>query len=271
MSIEISNASYTYALGTPFAKTALSDINLRIDEGSVVGIIGHTGSGKSTLVQLMNGLLQPTAGTVIVDGDDTNDKHKRRGIRQRVGLVFQYPEYQLFEETVARDIAFAPTNAGCDNVEVQRRVHSALRLVGLGEDCLQRSPFALSGGQKRRVAIAGVLASQPRYLVLDEPTAGLDPRGRNDILSQLMELRRQTRMSIVLVSHSMEDVALCCEYVYVMHGGRVAMSGTPHEVFAHADQLSAIGLSAPEVTLLMREVYGVNVCTIEEALEVICR
>ena len=252
MSIVIEHLNYVYMTGGPYETKALSDVNLTIHDGEFIGLIGHTGSGKSTLVQHLNGLIMPTSGRVLVDGMDLADKGTdRRAVRQRVGLVFQYPENQLFEETVEKDIAFGPKNLGLDDAEIDRRVRDAMRRVALDYDRLhERSVFELSGGQMRRVAIAGVLAMEPRTLVLDEPCAGLDPRGREEILGLIRDLHRDTGATIVMVSHSMDDVASLAERVIVMNHGRVAMDGAPREVFSRGAELRAIGLDVPQAVLL---------------------
>ena len=252
MPIVIEHLNYVYMSGGPYETHALSDVNLTIEDGEFVGLIGHTGSGKSTLVQHLNGLLMPTSGKITVDGLDIADKHTdRRAIRRKVGLVFQYPENQLFEETVAKDIAFGPRNLGLDEQEIDRRVREAMRRVALSyEELHERSVFELSGGQMRRVAIAGVLAMEPQVLVLDEPCAGLDPRGREEILGLIRDLHREAGTTIVMVSHSMDDVASLAERVIVMNHGKVAMDGTPRDVFARGDELRAIGLDVPQAVLL---------------------
>ena len=252
MPIVIEHLNYVYMSGGPYETHALDDVSLTIGDGEFVGLIGHTGSGKSTLVQHLNGLLLPTSGTITVDGLNIADKATdRRAIRRKVGLVFQYPENQLFEETVEKDIAFGPKNLGLDDAEIVRRVKGAMRKVALDYDALhERSVFELSGGQMRRVAIAGVLAMEPRTLVLDEPCAGLDPRGREEILGLIRDLHRDTGATIVMVSHSMDDVASLAERVIVMNHGRVAMDGTPREVFSRGAELRAIGLDVPQAVLL---------------------
>ena len=252
MPIVIEHLNYVYMSGGPYETHALDDVSLTIEDGEFVGLIGHTGSGKSTLVQHLNGLLLPTSGTITVDGLNIADKATdRRAIRRKVGLVFQYPENQLFEETVEKDIAFGPKNLGLDDAEIDRRVRDAMRKVALDYDALhERSVFELSGGQMRRVAIAGVLAMEPRTLVLDEPCAGLDPRGREEILGLILDLHRDTGATIVMVSHSMDDVASLAERVIVMNHGRVAMDGTPREVFSRGAELRAIGLDVPQAVLL---------------------
>ena len=252
MPIVIEHLNYVYMSGGPYETHALDDVSLTIGDGEFVGLIGHTGSGKSTLVQHLNGLLLPSSGKITVDGLDIADKATdRRAIRRKVGLVFQYPENQLFEETVEKDIAFGPKNLGLDDAEIDRRVKGAMRKVALDYDALhERSVFELSGGQMRRVAIAGVLAMEPRTLVLDEPCAGLDPRGREEILGLIRDLHRDTGATIVMVSHSMDDVASLAERVIVMNHGRVAMDGTPREVFSRGAELRAIGLDVPQAVLL---------------------
>lgn len=273
MSIKIKNLNYIYAEGTPFEKTALKDINLEIKDGEFVGIIGHTGSGKSTLIQHLNGLIRATSGELEVNGIkiDKNSKNLEN-LRQQVGLVFQYPEHQLFELTVAKDIAFGPKNLGLNTEEIAKRVKEACELVGLGEKYMEKSPFELSGGQKRRVAIAGVLAMQPKVLILDEPTAGLDPKGRDNILGKIKALHQQTGMTIILVSHSMEDVAEYVDRVIAMDSGQIILDGNPHEVFSQRDTLLSVGLNVPQITELVFALRGKgfelpeNIITIEEAL-----
>ena len=252
MPIVIEHLNYVYMSGGPYETHALDDVRLTIEDGEFVGLIGHTGSGKSTLVQHLNGLLLPSSGKITVDGLDIADKATdRRAIRRKVGLVFQYPENQLFEETVEKDIAFGPRNLGLDEAEIDRRVRDAMRKVALDYDALhERSVFELSGGQMRRVAIAGVLAMEPRTLVLDEPCAGLDPRGREEILGLIRDLHRDTGATIVMVSHSMDDVASLAERVIVMNHGRVAMDGAPRDVFSRGAELRAIGLDVPQAVLL---------------------
>ena len=252
MPIVIEHLNYVYMSGGPYETHALDDVSLTIEDGEFVGLIGHTGSGKSTLVQHLNGLLLPSSGKITVDGLDIADKATdRRAIRRKVGLVFQYTENQLFEETVEKDIAFGPRNLGLDEAEIDRRVKDAMRKVALDYDALhERSVFELSGGQMRRVAIAGVLAMEPRTLVLDEPCAGLDPRGREEILGLIRDLHRDTGATIVMVSHSMDDVASLAERVIVMNHGKVAMDGAPRDVFSRGAQLRAIGLDVPQAVLL---------------------
>ena len=247
--IQTEGLTYRYGIGTPFEKTAVDHVDLEIEAGSFVGIIGHTGSGKSTLIQHLTGLLRPTEGKVLLDGVDIwADKSKMRQMRFRVGLVFQYPEYQIFEETVAKDIAFGPRNMGLAEEEVQARVRETAAIVGLSEEILKQSPFLLSGGQKRRVAIAGVMAMRPEVLILDEPTAGLDPRGREEILQEIQAYRNQTGATILLVSHSMEDVARHAKKILVMNAGKVFCYDTVANVFRRSQELQAIGLAVPQIT-----------------------
>ena len=252
MSIVIEHLNYIYMAGGPYETKALNDVNLTICDGEFIGLIGHTGSGKSTLVQHLNGLIMPTSGRVLVDGMDLADKATdRRAIRQRVGLVFQYPENQLFEETVEKDIAFGPRNLGLGEEEIARRVKDAMRRVALDYDTLhERSVFELSGGQMRRVAIAGVLAMEPQVLVLDEPCAGLDPRGREEILGLIRELHRESGATIVMVSHSMDDVASLAERVIVMNHGEIVMDGAPRDVFSCGEELRGMGLDVPQAVQL---------------------
>ena len=250
--IKAENVNYIYQQGMPFERQALYDVNIEIEDGSLVALIGHTGSGKSTLIQHFNALVKPTSGKIIINGNDvTAPKADLRLVRKTVGLVFQYPEHQLFEETVYKDIAFGPKNMGFSDEEIDKRVRESAALVGLKEKHLTRSPFDLSGGQKRRVAIAGVLAMNPKVLILDEPTAGLDPKGRDEILATIKKLHEENKeMIIIFVSHSMEDVAKTAERVIVMNDGHVEMQGTVAEVFAQAEHLQKIGLNVPQVTLL---------------------
>ena len=252
MSIVIEHLNYVYMTGGPYETKALSDVNLTIHDGEFIGLIGHTGSGKSTLVQHLNGLIMPTSGRVLVDGMDLADKGTdRRAVRQRVGLVFQYPENQLFEETVEKDIAFGPKNLGLDDAEIDRRVRDAMRRVALDYDRLhERSVFELSGGQMRRVAIAGVLAMEPQVLVLDEPCEGLDPRGREEILGLIKKLHEEAGTTIVMVSHSMDDVASLAERVIVMNHGELVMDGAPRDVFACGEELRGMGLDVPQAVQL---------------------
>lgn len=250
--IKAENVNYIYQQGMPFERQALYDVNIEIEDGSLVALIGHTGSGKSTLIQHFNALVKPTSGKIIINGIDvTAPKADLRLVRKTVGLVFQYPEHQLFEETVYKDIAFGPKNMGFSDEEIDKRVRESAALVGLKEKHLTRSPFDLSGGQKRRVALAGVLAMNPKVLILDEPTAGLDPKGRDEILATIKKLHEENKeMIIIFVSHSMEDVAKTAERVIVMNDGHVEMQGTVAEVFAQAEHLQKIGLNVPQVTLL---------------------
>ncbi|MBU5455745.1 energy-coupling factor transporter ATPase [Caproiciproducens sp. MSJ-32] len=275
MSIKIENLVHVYMPKSPFEKVALNNVNLEINDGEFVALIGHTGSGKSTLIQHMNGLLSPTSGKIIIDGIDiTNKDVKLSDIRKKVGLVFQYPEYQLFEETIEKDIEFGPRNLGLDDAEITRRVKRAMNIVGLDyETYKDKSPFDLSGGQKRRVAIAGVIAMEPKTLILDEPTAGLDPKGRDDILNQIKILHEEYKMTIIIVSHSMEDVANIAERVIVMNHGEVALQGKPQEVFVEVEKLEKMGLAVPQVTYLMKKLknkgfdVSTKVYTIEQAKE----
>lgn len=263
--------SYIYSPGTAYEKKALDDVSLTINKGEFVGIIGHTGSGKSTLIQHFNGLEKATSGTIYFDGQDVYDKDfNMKSLRSRVGLVFQYPEHQLFETTVLEDVKFGPKNLGLSKVEVDLRAFEAIKQVGLSEKCYDDSPFELSGGQKRRVAIAGVLAMKPEILILDEPTAGLDPRGRDEILDQIAKLHKDG-LTVILVSHSMEDVAKYADRIIAMNSGKVAFDGTPKEVFRHYKELERMGLSAPQITYVMQEMKGLglnvdtDVSTVEEA------
>lgn len=248
--IETQNLTYVYGEGTPFKKVAVDDVNLKIEEGELVGVIGHTGSGKSTLIQHFNALLKPTDGKVFIDGEQINwdDKKSLRAIRFKVGLVFQYPEYQLFEDTVYKDISFGPKNMGLSDDEIDRRVRETARLVGIDEKMLLKSPFDLSGGQKRRVAIAGVMAMEPSVLILDEPTAGLDPKGRETILAMIRNYHREKKNTVMLVSHSMEDVAKNATKILVMNKGRLFCYDDTKSVFARAEELKAMGLSVPQIT-----------------------
>ena len=271
MPIEIKRLDHIYMPGSPFETKALDDVTLTIGDGEFVGLIGHTGSGKSTLVQHLNGLMKPDHGSVIVDGMDVSDKNTDlREIRRRVGLVFQYPEHQLFEETVRKDVSFGPRNLGCSEQEIEERVVKACHQVGLSDEKLDMSPFDLSGGNKRRVAIAGVLAMRPRVLVLDEPTAGLDPRGRNELLELIRGLHEEEGNTIVMVSHSMDDISALAQRIIVMNEGRVAMDGTPREVFAHPQELVDMHLGVPAAAQLAMELrkrgYNLpdNVYTLDE-------
>ncbi len=273
MIIQLKNVSYVYNPETPFEKSALEDISLDISEGDFIGLIGHTGSGKSTLVQHLNGLMKATSGEIIVDGQNLSDKEtKMKEIRQKVGLVFQYPEHQLFEETIYKDIAFGPKNLGLSEEEVDSRVRRAMDLVGLYfEELKDRSPFELSGGQKRRVAIAGVIAMKPKVLILDEPTAGLDPQGRDEILDEIKNLYEKENITTILVSHSMEDIARLVNRTIVMHNGKIAMDGTTREIFSRSEELEKMGLGIPQITQFMKKfkekgnIVREDVLTIDEA------
>jgi energy-coupling factor transport system ATP-binding protein len=276
MPIEMQHVTFCYNPGSVLERKSLDDISLRVEDGEFVGLIGHTGSGKSTLVQHLNGLLRPTRGQVLVDGEDIHgDKTKLKKIRQQVGLVFQYPEHQLFEATVFKDVAFGPENMGKTPEETRRAVTEALEVVGIEKDLYQQSPFDLSGGQKRRVAIAGVLAMGPKFLILDEPTAGLDPRGRDEILAKTQEMHRRLGITVMLVSHSMEDVARLVSRVLVMDSGRVAHVGKPGEIFARVEELERIGLAAPQISYLMRALQArgfqlpTEIFTVEDAARVL--
>ena len=278
MSLILDHVSYTYGEDTTLAVKALKDISLVIPDGQFIGLIGHTGSGKSTLVQHLNGLIQPTEGAIYYNGKDISDSDfDKKELRSKVGLVFQYPEHQLFEVDVFSDVCFGPKNLGLSQKEAQLRAYEALRLVGLPDDCFYQSPFDLSGGQKRRAAIAGVLAMKPEVLILDEPTAGLDPKGRDEILGQIKKLQEETNMTIVLVSHSMEDVAEYVDRIIVMNQGSVMYDDVPKEVFKHYRELEKVGLAAPQVTYLMHMLrekglpVNTDVTTIGEATdEILC-
>lgn len=274
--IKLENISYVYGAGTPYEIRALDDVNLEIESGSVTGVIGHTGSGKSTLMQLLNGLEKPTSGKVFLDGGDIWAEPKKiTKIRFRVGLVMQYPEYQLFEETVAKDIAFGPKNMGLDDAEVSKRIAESAETVGLDPALLAKSPFDLSGGEKRRAAIAGVMAMTPEVLVLDEPAAGLDPVGRATIFDAIVNYRKKTGATILIVSHSMEDMARICDSLVVLAGGRVLMSGGTGEIFSRADELEATGLDIPEVSKVMLTVRRLGAAvpeipyTVSDAVKII--
>ncbi|MEE0858642.1 MAG: energy-coupling factor transporter ATPase [Acutalibacteraceae bacterium] len=271
--IEVKNLSYKYGIGTPFEKTAVNDVSFSINKGEVVGVIGHTGSGKSTLVQMLNGLIKPTSGNVILENKDIWEKPKEiRNVRFKVGMVFQYPEYQLFEDTVAKDIAYGPTNMGLSEIEIKERVRTSADFVGLDNELLEKSPFDLSGGEKRRVAIAGVVAMDPEVLILDEPTAGLDPKGRELLLAQIQSYHRKRENTILFVSHSMEDIARLSDKVLVMNSGKLEFFDTPHKVFAKGNELKKMGLKIPQITQIMNTLYesGYNVksgvLTVEEAV-----
>lgn len=276
MSIKLENVTYTYGVGTPFEKTALYDTSVEIHEGEFVGIIGHTGSGKSTFVQLLNGLIQPTTGTVTVDGTDISQKTKEvMAMRHKVGMVFQYPEYQLFEETIAKDIAFGPRNFGLSEAEVEERVREAMDFVGLDYNTYaERSPFRLSGGQMRRVAIAGVIAIHPQYLILDEPSAGLDPIGRREIFSEIQRWHTEKHVTVILVSHNMEDVSQMADRLLVLSHGKIQLDGEPLEIFAtKQDVLQQAGVSVPPATAVLQYLqtrgFAVNdrVRSIDEGVE----
>ncbi len=273
--LQVQNLNYIYSIGTPFEHKALDNVSFSVERGEFLGIIGHTGSGKSTLMQHLNGLLKPTSGKLLLDGQDIwSDKKLTRQAKFRVGLVFQYPEYQLFEETVYKDIAFGPKNMGLSGEEVDRRVREAAAAVGLTQAQLEVSPFDLSGGQKRRVAIAGVMAMEPEVLILDEPTAGLDPSGREEILAHIERYRQQHNATIMMVSHSMDDVARLTDRLLVMNGSKLAMDGTPEQVFARAEELLEMGLNIPEVTRVFLELKKMGlpvepVYTVSQAVAVL--
>lgn len=279
MSIKVENLIHVYMPKSPFEKVALDNINLGIEDGQFVALIGHTGSGKSTLIQHFNGLLKPSSGSIIVDGKDITQKDvKLTDIRKKVGLVFQYPEYQLFEETIEKDIQYGPRNLGLNDEEISIRTKRAMEMVGLEYDLYKdKSPFELSGGQKRRVAIAGVVAMEPKILILDEPTAGLDPKGRDEILLQIKKLHKEYNMTTILVSHSMEDVAKLADRVIVMNKGKVALDGVPKQVFKEIETLENIGLAVPQVTYLGEELrkrgfdIKEDIITVEEAKEAIMK
>ena len=274
--LELKNLSYVYGTGTPFEKTAVNNLSLSIEKGEFIGIMGHTGSGKSTLVQMLNGLMKPTSGQVLLDGEDiwANLKDIRK-IRFKVGMVFQYPEYQLFEETVAKDIAFGPTNMGKSGAELEKAVNDAARFTGLKDELLEKSPFDLSGGEKRRAAIAGVIAMNPEVLVLDEPTAGLDPMGRDVLLSQIVQYHKERKNTVILVSHSMEDIARVADKIIVMNKSNLVMFDKTKEVFSKGRELEKIGLRVPQITKIMLELRekGFNVpegiLTVDEAMDCI--
>lgn len=250
--IRLENVSYTYMQGGPFEKKALDNVSLNISAGEFIGIIGHTGSGKSTMIQMLNGLLKPTDGRVFIDGQDISDKNTNiRDIRFKVGLVMQYPEYQLFEETVLKDICFGPLNMGLSEREARERAYFAANMVGLPESLWEKSPFDLSGGQKRRAAIAGILAMNPKVLILDEPTAGLDPSGRDEILLKIADMHKRLNLTVLLVSHSMEDVAKLADKILVMNSGRIEMLDTPDKIFRQSKRLQEIGLNVPQITKVM--------------------
>lgn len=274
--IKAEHLTHIYSKGTPFEKAAIRDVSVEIYPGQLVAVIGHTGSGKSTFIQHLNGLLRPDEGTVYCEGEDIfATKEATRDVRFKVGLVFQYPEYQLFEETVYKDIAFGPGNMKLDKQEIDRRIHAAIDFVNLPESVLQKSPFELSGGQKRRVAIAGVLAMNPKVLILDEPTAGLDPRGRDAILENIRNIHDMQGTTIILVSHSMDEIARCVDRLYVVNDGRLPFEGTPGEVFVHGEELRAMGLNIPQVTQVAQALNRLGVpvnpavYTLEDAVRAI--
>ena len=274
--LETQELTYTYSAGTPFEKTAVDHVSLKIEEGQMVGVMGHTGSGKSTLIQHFNGLLQPTSGKVLLDGKDIwADKNKIRDVRFQVGLVFQYPEYQIFEETVFKDIAFGPKNMGLDEAEIKRRVLETAHDIGLSEALMERSPFELSGGQKRRVAIAGVMAMEPKVLILDEPTAGLDPAGRDKILEHIKAYHQRTKNTILIVSHSMEDIATFADKILVMNKAKLFCYDDTVNVFARAEEIAQIGLDVPQITRVFGELkrrgldFGKEVYTVGYARDLL--
>ncbi len=276
MSIQVSHLTHKYSEGTTFEKTALDDVSFEIQDGEFVGIIGHTGSGKSTLIQHLNSLMKPTSGQIFLDGEDINsDKKKLKSVRQKIGLVFQYPEHQLFEMTIYKDVAFGPKNLGLSEEEVDKRVKSALSIVGVDESMYDKSPFDLSGGQKRRIAIAGVLAMEPKVLILDEPTAGLDPKGRDEILDAIKNFHTQLKITVILVSHSMEDIAKLVDKIIVMNKGKLALMGTPKEIFSQVEKLETMGLAVPQITYAIYELNkkGYNlpqdIYTVDRATEVL--
>lgn len=270
--IDVKNLSFTYGIGTPFEKTAVDGLNLSINEGEVVGLIGHTGSGKSTFVQMLNGLIKPTSGQVFFEGKDIWEKPKEiRKIRFRVGMVFQYPEYQLFDETVYKDISFGPKNKGLNDDEIDKTVRRAASFVGLSDKLLDKSPFDLSGGEKRRAAIAGVIAMDPDVLILDEPTAGLDPKGRDLLLAQIMQYHKKRKNTIIIVSHSMEDISRIADRVMVMNKSRLEMFDTPRAIFSRVKELESMGLRVPQITKIMMTLkergYNIpdGILTVEQA------
>lgn len=279
MSIRVENLVYKYMVGTPFEKTAIDNVSLEIKDGEFIGLIGHTGSGKSTLIQQLNGLLKPSSGKIYIDDEDITLKETNlKKIREKVGLVFQYPEYQLFEETVYKDVSFGPRNLGLTEEEIEKRVKRALKIVGIDFNKYKDvSPFDLSGGQRRRIAIAGILAMEPKILILDEPTAGLDPKGRDEILDEIKKLHKEYNNTVILVSHSMEDVAKLVDRLIVMYKGKNILTGTPREVFKNIETLEKIGLAVPQVTYLARELRkrGINIrediITVNEAKDELVR
>ena len=276
--IKVENVSFVYGKGTPFEKKAIDDISFTVKKGDFIGLIGHTGSGKSTLIQMLNGLIKPDSGKIIIDGVDiTSDKVNLREVRSKIGLVFQYPEYQLFEETVYKDIAYGPLNFNKSKEETDRVIHEVIELVGLDASVLEKSPFELSGGQKRRVAIAGVLAMSPDILILDEPTAGLDPSGRNDILSCIKNLHTQKGITVILVSHSMEDIANFAHKIMIVSDAKLVSYDYPNEIFKDSEMLKNIGLNVPQVTRVVNHLrqkgidLGDNIYTVEAAVEAILK
>lgn len=276
--LETQELTYVYSPGTPFEKTAVDHVNLKIEAGEMIGVMGHTGSGKSTLIQHFNGLLRPTSGKILLDGEDIwADKKKIRGVRFKVGLVFQYPEYQIFEETVYKDIAFGPKNMGLDDAEIKRRVLETAHDIGLKEELMERSPFELSGGQKRRVAIAGVMAMEPKILILDEPTAGLDPAGRDMILGHIQAYHKRTKNTVLIVSHSMEDIAGFADKILVMNKGSLFCYDDTERVFSRAEEIAEIGLDVPQITKVFIELkkqgldFGKDVYTMEYAKKLLLR
>jgi len=276
--IKVENVSFVYGKGTPFEKRAIDDISFSVEKGDFIGLIGHTGSGKSTLIQMLNGLIKPDSGKIIIDGVDiTSDKVNLKEVRSKIGLVFQYPEYQLFEETVYKDIAYGPLNFNKSKEETDRVIHEVIELVGLDESLLEKSPFELSGGQKRRVAIAGVLAMSPDILILDGPTAGLDPAGRNDILSCIKNLHTQKGITVILVSHSMEDIANFAHKIMIVSDAKLVSYDYPNEIFKDSQMLKNIGLNVPQVTRVVNHLrqkgieLGDNIYTVDTAVEAILK
>lgn len=276
--LETQELTYVYSPGTPFEKTAVDHVDLKIEAGEMIGVMGHTGSGKSTLIQHFNGLLRPTSGKILLDGEDIwADKKKIRDVRFKVGLVFQYPEYQIFEETVYKDIAFGPKNMGLDDAEIKRRVLETAHDIGLKEELMERSPFELSGGQKRRVAIAGVMAMEPKVLILDEPTAGLDPAGRDMILGHIQAYHKRTKNTVLIVSHSMEDIAGFADKILVMNRGKLFCYDDTERVFSRAEEISEIGLDVPQITKVFIKLkkqgldFGKDVYTMEYAKKLLLR
>ncbi len=278
MSIKVENISFIYGKGTPFEKKAIDDISFSVSDGEFIGLIGHTGSGKSTLIQMLNGLIKPDSGKIYInDTDITGEKINLKDIRSKIGLVFQYPEHQLFEETVYKDIAYGPLNFGCSKEEVQKRIYEVIKLVGLDESLLDKSPFELSGGQKRRVAIAGVLAMNPEILILDEPTAGLDPAGRNDILSCIKKLHDDKKITVILVSHSMEDIANTVNKIMIVSDAHLVAFDKPSVIFKDSQMLKNIGLNVPQVTRVVNHLKqkGVvlegDIFTVDAAVDAIIK